>query len=137
MILKNKTVQIIIPGAILEIAYENYHEGEKIHFTVEEANSIQFSNDWRLPTKEELEAISKQMKFENGKAYIYDNEGEKVHFPFASFASYSPNFHGYYWSSTVNETNTVWMLFLTMSEGRVCSCRRDFGFSVRCVRTVL
>jgi len=96
---------------------------------------------WRLPTKEELEALRKNYPYkfdEEGKQGIFDN---RLYLPVAGFGYcdggvLNVGFDGDYWSSTLEDSDYAWHLCLDSDGVYIYNGLRCCVFSVRLVRDV-
>jgi len=123
---------------------KNPNDPEYNLFTYEEALKRFGEPDkdgWRLPTKEELEALINDYPYEFDKESnqgVFDN---RLSLPAAgrrncNASLYSVGSNGFYWSSTFKDLEYAWCLFfyssgLVMDDGYRCGCR-----SVRLIRDV-
>jgi len=129
----------------VEIAAEDYVEGDKKHFTWDEAIEAvkKLGNGWRLPTRKEWSLICEE--------FGCDEDGELSGGLLAKNLNLKANgwkdnngslndsgTYGYWWSSTAHRTTYRYFLYYNTSNGLNSGSGyyRDFGFSVRCVRDV-
>lgn len=125
------------------IAPEDYVEGDKKHFTWDEAMALEkkLPSGWRLPSRHEIVLIAEEFgrNLETDElegqwlqknlglglnGYIYDSLANNV-------GSY-----GYYWSRTAYSSTSAYNLYVN-NGGYVdpaSSSNRYYGFSVRCVK---
>lgn len=126
----------------LIIAGEDYVEGDKKHFTYDEAMDIQRSlpDGWRLPTRSEWALICEEFGQKDGRldADTMINNlrlGRNGYVFNGSLDDAGSN--GYYWSSTAYSASNAYSLGFNSSSVNPSSNRvRYYGFSVRCVRKV-
>lgn len=107
------------------------------YYTWEEAKKA-CSRGWRLPTKEELRAISNVIQFSDDRAYLEDSSGKRCYFPLSGSESDPFAIFGNYWSSSENNyiSSNAWYLSVYTNYSYVDSnTYRSSGFSVRCVKT--
>ena len=128
---KPKTISKL---AKVEIAPEDYREGDKDLFTWEEAMEAakKVGDGWRLPTKDEWELIDKEFA---------DGDSKKIQKELGltlggySLAGARGGSYGRYWSSTASSYDYAYDYYLyTSSTNPQCSNYKYFGFSVRLVR---
>lgn len=138
----NPKVIAVSKLAGVEIADRNYIEGDKRHFTFDEALEIEKKfkgTGWRLPTRSEWALICEEFGQENGilnalilsKALNLDYGGNVI-----SSSLYNAGSIGYYWSSTANNASSAYNLYFSTSVLPSSTNYRYVGFSVRCVRDV-
>lgn len=126
-----------IAGVI--IAPEDYVEGDKKHFTFDEALEIEkkLEDGWRLPTRSEWALICEEFGQKDGKldkstlihnlhlkqnGYIMDNN------------HYDAGNLGYYWSSTALSSTSAYTLYFYSNVFPSITSARYNGLSVRCVK---
>jgi len=134
---------IISKLANVEIAPEDYTEGDKKHFTWDEAMEAaeKVGDGWRLPTRSELVLISEE--FGTDESGLFSTEklcgklglGLKGLYYNASSAS-SVGSGGYYWSSTAYDSTSAYRLDFNSSYAGTRNDNKRYGFSVRLVRDV-
>lgn len=127
----------------VEIAAEDYVEGDKKHFTWDEAIEAvkKLGNGWRLPTRKEWSLICEE--------FGCDEDGELSGGLLAKNLNLKANgwkdgngsldysgSYGFWWSSTVSGTTGRYGLYYDTSDGLNSGNydSRDRGSSVRCVR---
>lgn len=132
--------------AQVEIADRDYREGDRVHFTYDEALEIEkklSGTGWRLPTRSEWVLICEEFGQKDGCLEgdtlatnlginyngWYDPEDNHV---------YSAGFLGLYWSSTPSSsaTNAYYLSFSTSSVNPSTNLNRYTGRSLRLVRGV-
>lgn len=124
----------------LIIAGEDYVEGDKKHFTYDEAMDIQRSlpDGWRLPTRSEWALICEEFGQKEGELdtnTLVNNLrlGRNRYVNNGSLTSAGSN--GYYWSSTAYSATYAYNLYFSSSNVNPSnSNNRRNGFSVRLVR---
>ncbi len=99
------------------------------------------ANGYRLPTKEEYDALlavtpSGGWTTENGtNGWKFTNDKGSVFFPAAGFdGGYSAGYEGYYWSSSPDVANTAYFLVFNDVDAGVNLTFVDYEYSVRLVR---
>lgn len=106
-----------------------------------------WGEDWRMPTKEEVEALVSGCSISwtsrnghDGCLFTSRSNGEEVFFPASGYqmddsSSYS-GIYGHYWTSSLNERNPeiAWYLFLDKDEARLGDRYRYVGRAVRAVK---
>ena len=108
-----------------------------IYFTWDEAMACQ-KDGWRLPTKEEFQALlEKEYVFEHGKG-IFDS---RLILPAAGLRNCNSNVLlvgslGYYWSSTPIGSDYAWYLYLHSGKMYTFNYNQCNGLSVRLVREI-
>jgi hypothetical protein len=139
----NQDLIFILNGHKVEFKAENEKKADgDIYFTwyeaIERFGEPDFKNGWRLPTKEEFGALCKyphEFKDEQG---VFDN---RLYLPLAGYCGcngnvFSVGFRGFYWSSTLEDSDCAWYLYfysggVDMSSGYQCN-----EHSVRLVRDI-
>lgn len=132
--------KIISKLAKVEIAPEDYREGDKDLFTWEEAMEAarKDGDGWRLPTKDEWGLIDKE--FANGDSRKIQ---KKLGLALGGFFWASPNTsgrvnqgsYGLYWSSTVRSDDYTYGYYLDTSDTDPQDYfNKYYGYSVRLVR---
>ena len=130
----------------VEIAAEDYVEGDKRHFTWDEAIEAveKLGNGWRLPTRKEWSLICEEFGCdEDGRlsgGLLAKNLNLKAN-GWKDYNNGSLNYsgtYGYWWSSTASNTTNHYYLVYGTSSGLYSGYDdyRYYGFSVRCVRDV-
>jgi len=107
------------------------------YYTWEEAQKS-CPSAWRLPTKDELDVISKAMQFSDGKAYLKDGNGNRCYFHLSGRSNKPSCLNGYYWSSVECDNNAILLIVLTRASAvgsGNCYDKSD-SLSVRCVKIV-
>lgn len=126
----------------LIIAPEDYIEGDKWHFTFDEALQInrKLKDGWRLPTRSEWALICEEFGQKDGELdadTLVNNLtlGKNGYVVNGSLANASSD--GNYWSSTASSSTSAYALhFDSSSVAPSSSNYRYFGRSVRCVRSI-
>lgn len=126
------------------IAPENYTDGEKDHFTWEEAMDLEKSlpDGWRLPTRQEWALIAEE--FANDPDTDELNSEllqEKLCLSRAGYVNSSglnnAGSNGYYWSRTAYSNDYAYLLaFSSSSIYPPNSLSKHVGFSVRLVKEI-
>lgn len=127
--------------ANLLIAPEDYIEGNKKHFTYDEAVAIEkkLEDGWRLPTRHEWALICEE--FACGSDGQLDPKlltknlglGKKGYASSGSLASVGSD--GYYWSRTAGSSTNAYRLYFNSSGVYPANGdNRYYGFSVRLVK---
>ena len=142
----NQDLVFVLAGHKVEFKDENEKKADgDIYFTYEEAVERFGKPDeygWRLPTKEELEALIGKYPFEfnkGGKQGVFDN---CLSLPAAGYRGCDGDVDyvgsgGYIWSSTFDGSDEAWiLLFFNLGEVYMLNYFRCNGFSVRLVRDV-
>lgn len=133
--------------AKVDIADHDYTEGDKKHFTFEEALEVEKKlkcTGWRLPTRSEWALICEEFGQKDGardaaqlmgalklslNGYVYPNS------PYLN----NPGIVGYYWSSTPNSSsaNSAYALYFSSTNVNPSDySSRYIGFSLRLVHDV-
>ena len=131
-------------GKEMIIATENYVDGDKEHFTWDEAMALEKDGElpkgWRLPNAEEWAIIVAKYGYKDG-APNGDAFAERLGLVFAGYwnganASYRGTF-GSYWSSSVSNSYGAYYLYFN-STGVSPAGNGDErrGYSVRCVKEI-
>lgn len=129
----------------VEIAAEDYVEGDKKHFTWDEAIEAvkKLGNGWRLPTRKEWSLICEEFGCdEDGQlsgGLLAKNLNLKANgWKDRSGSLYGSGTGGSWWSSTASNTTTRYYLNYDTSDGLYSGdyYSRYNGSSVRCVRDV-
>lgn len=119
-----------------------YNHKGRTYFTWEAAMAYAKSINKRLPSKEEWDDLIESSK---QKLWDIDNKGLYVHGLFFQAAGYRNNSNatvnnvgsnGYYWSSTVNGTNSYNLNFNSTNVNPVNNNNRPYGFSVRLLKDI-
>lgn len=126
--------------AKIEIAGEDYSEGDKKYFTWDEAMAIEkkLNNGWRLPTRSEWTLICEEFGQKKGTLdtkTLMDNLSlhNSGYVGSGSLSLAGP--YGYYWSSTVFNSDSAYSLYFDSSNVYPsANVYRGLGFSVRLVR---
>ncbi len=125
----------------VEIADQNYVDGDKEYFTFDEALEIEkkLPNGWRLPTRSEWALICEEFGQKDG---VLDGDTlknnlrlESKGYMFGGVVSASGS-NGFYWSRTAGGANRAYGLGFNSSIVAMNNYNRHLGFSVRCVRDV-
>ena len=108
---------------------------------IERFGEPDLKDGWRLPTKEELEALRDNFTYVSDKVSkqgVFDN---RLYLPLAGYCGcngnvFSVGFRGFYWSSTLEDSDCAWYLYFysggaDMSSGYQCN-----EHSVRLVRDI-
>lgn len=99
--------------------------------------------DWRMPTKTEFEELINNCTWtwdSTNKGYtVTGSNGKSIFLPAAGYysgtsLSYSGTY-GYYWSSTYGSSSSAYYLYFGSSSKDVSYVYRNYGRSVRAVRT--
>lgn len=117
-----KSIKINVGLTILEIASENYNEGGKVHLTFDEANALEFSDGWRLPTKDELDSIKKHMNDADEKINLCGSQWKTEPMELC-------------WSSSESGDDYAYS-FSLYTGGKFVSLKSQ-KMTIRCVRTVV
>lgn len=131
-------VKSTLAGVI--IAPEDYAEGDKKHFTWDEAMKIEkkLDNGWRLPTRSEWALICEEFGQKDGELNadtLIKNIGVGRHGYAASGGIFNVGSYGYCWSSTPSGSDSAYYLCLGSSYANPSSISaRCNGFSVRLVK---
>ena len=130
--------EAIVTRSGLKIAPENYTEGDKEHFTWDEAmEATKKLNGWRLPTQMEWLGICAEFGGKDGE-WDGDTFNQKLGMVYSGLYSsglYSQGSRGYLWSSTVNGSTSAYHLYYNSSNVDTTSNYNKYGgFAVRCVR---
>lgn len=130
--------------AKVEIADKDYTEGDKIHFTYEEALEIEKKlkgTDWRLPTRSEWALICEEFGCDNdGKLngqLLIDKLELGLNGYVATGSLNRAGAIGYYWASTAYSPEVAY--YLGFNSGALYpsySHWRFYGFSIRLVRDI-
>ncbi len=129
--------------ANLLIAPEDYIEGEKKHFTYDEAMAIEkkLNNGWRLPTRHEWALICEEFACgSDGRLdpeLLTKNLGLDKKGYVLNGSLYGVGSSGYYWSRTVDSGNSQRAYNLYFNSSTVFPAdnfSRYYDFSVRCVK---
>ncbi len=129
----------------VEIAAEDYVEGDKRHFTWDEATEAvkKLGNGWRLPTRKEWSLICEEFGCdEDGQlsgGLLAKNLNLKANgWKDSNGSLYSSGSYGYWWSSTAYDTTDRYYLNYGTSGGLNSGSYGDryLGRSVRCVRDI-
>ena len=128
----------------VEIAAEDYIEGDKKHFTWDEAMEAveELGNGWRLPTRKEWSLICEEFGCdEDGKlsgGLLAKNLNLKANGwkDYGNGSLYGSGSNGYWWSSTAYNTTNRYYLYYNTSNGLYSGnyYYRYYGLSVRLVR---
>lgn len=130
--------------ANVEIAKQDYCEGNKKHFTFDEAIEIEkkLNNGWRLPTRKEWALICEEFGCDDDGALnsglLIDNLGLGFNGYYSNSSLNDSGTGGYYWSSSILNSAYGYNLYLGSSGGvgsQLNSYKR-YGYSVRLVRDV-
>ena len=132
---------IISKSANILIASEDYVEGDKKHFTWDEAMEIEkkLNNGWRLPTRHEWALICEEFGQKDGKLdsdTLIKNIGVGSHGGLNANGLYNAGLNGLYWSATPhsNGNNAYYLNFNSGNLYPSSSVSRYFGYSVRLVK---
>ena len=138
---ESKKSPIISKLAHLEIASEDYTEGDKKHFTWDEAMKIgeKIGDGWRLPTRHEWALICEEFGQKDGKLdsdTLIKNIGVGSHGGLNANGLYNAGLNGLYWSATPhsNGNNAYYLNFNSGNLYPSSSVSRYFGYSVRLVK---
>lgn len=109
--------------------------------------ATKLSNGWRMPTKKEMAELKNYCKVTsstinntNGLLFTGPN-GNSIFLPFAGYRSGSEllnaGFYGFYWTSSINteDKNSVWYLDIGSDKTYISTCYREYGRSIRPVRS--
>lgn len=125
----------------LLIASGDYVEGDKKHFTFDEALEIEkkLKDGWRLPTRSEWVLICEEFGQKDGKLDA-DTLVKNLHLGrnggiFDSTLQYAGS-SGYYWSSTAYSSANAFYLYFGTNVAPSSNYCRYWGFSFRCVKEV-
>jgi len=139
----NQNLVFTLDGHKVEFKGENEKKPDgDIYFTYDEAmerfGEPDLKDGWRLPTKEELEALCNySYKFDdNSKQGVID---KRLYLPVAGIRGCIGNVifvdsEGYYWSSTPDGLDKAWYLCIYSDNVYISNYRRCSGQSVRLVR---
>ena len=139
-------------GTYIDAIYTKYTYGGAVLEAEDDAASVQWGADWRMPTYGEMQAL----KTNTTSAWTdnYNNTGiagriftgkgnyanSSLFLPAAGYFSGSSNFSGgssgSYWSSTLYSSTVGRYLYFGSGFVSPQTTYRDFGFSVRAVRAV-
>ena len=134
---------IISKSANILIASEDYVEGDKKHFTWDEAMKIgeKVGDGWRLPTRHEWALICEEFGQKDGKLdsdTLIKNIGVGSHGGLDTSGLYTAGYGGYYWSATPHSIgNYAYNLYFY--SGYLNPSNNDdrsYGFSVRLVKEI-
>ncbi len=138
---------IVSKLANILIAPEDYAEGDRKHFTWDEAMKIEkkLPAGWRLPTRRELVLICEELACDKSGRLSPDLLENRLKFEKNGFTAgdaldgssfpYNVGSGGYYWSSTAANANNAYNLnFNSGGSYPADSNARYNGFSVRCVK---
>lgn len=125
----------------IKLCRENYFKGKKTHFTFEEALEIDKEarkHGLRLPMVVDFEKLYAFYGLgENGEdtpKKLVDELGFQLAGAYSSGSLYLSGSYGYYWSSTVYNSNYAYNLYLDSSSvSPQDNSNRYYGYSVRCV----
>lgn len=127
----------------IEIADRNYAEGDKEHFTFEEALEIEKkmkATGWRLPTRHEWAVLVEEFGNSEDGRIEANKLVEALRLTYAGVvfnsALNSVGSNGYYWSSTAYSSTNAYRVRFNSSEVSTNNNNRYFGYSVRLVRDV-
>lgn len=130
--IRSKLANVIIAGC-------DYTEGDKKHFTWDEAMALKdkLPDGWRLPTRSEWALICEEFGQKNGALdadTLVDSLGLSENGSLNSSTLYYAGNAGYYWSSTVLSGTAAFSLSFGSSVSPADSNSRYLGFSVRLVK---
>lgn len=130
----------------VEIAAEDYVEGDKKHFTWDEAIEAvkKLGNGWRLPTRKEWSLICEEFGCDEDGELSGALLAKNLNLEANGWKDYgngslnSSGTHGYWWSSTAYNTAYCYNLDYNTSDGLYSGygSNRYYGISVRCVRDI-
>lgn len=131
--------------AKVEIADHDYIEGNKKHFSFDEALEIEKklkSTGWRLPTRSEwvliCEEFGRNLEIDELEGqWLQKNLGLALNGYINRYSSspYGVGSYGFYWSRTAIDSNYAYLLGLSSSNANPASSNAKYlGFSVRCVK---
>lgn len=130
----------------VEIAAEDYIEGDKRHFTWDEAIEAvkKLGNGWRLPTRKEWSLICEEFGCDEDGQLSGGLLAKNLNLKANGWKDYgngslnNSGSYGYWWSSTAYNTAYCYSLVCSTSSGLYSgdSISRYSGNSVRCVRDV-
>lgn len=124
------------------IAPEDYIEGDKKHFTWDEAMEIEkkLNNGWRLPSRHEMVLIAEEFSRNvetdelEGK-YLQKNLGLRLSGYKSTSVLYNTGTYGFYWSRTASSTTFAYYLsFDSTNIYPAYLSNRYVGYSVRLVK---
>ena len=143
---QNPDLVFTLDGHKVEFKSENEVKSDgDSYFTYDEAMKCfgepDLKDGWRLPTKEEYQALI------DGYPYIFDKNsrqgifGKHLYLPAMGYRDSggclrNSKSNGYYWSSTPDKSDSAWFLFFYSVETYTYVYYRYFGQSVRLVRDV-
>lgn len=126
------------------IAPEDYAEGDKKHFTWDEAIALEknLPNGWRLPSRHEMVLIAEEFGRNLGTdklegEWLQKNLGLGLNgYTGYSYSSpYGVGSSGYYWSRTAGGSTYAYRLYFHSSNVYPANYdNRRYGYSVRCVK---
>lgn len=129
----------------LIIAPEDYTEGDKKHFTFDEALEIEnkLGNGWRLPTRSEWVLICEEFGQKDG-LLDSDTLAARLYLKLNGYktaCNHIPNAgtNGAYWSRTSGSSNYAYYLYFSSGDfnpGTNVNFNRYYGYSVRCVKEI-
>ena len=138
---------IVSKLANILIAPEDYAEGDRKHFTWDEAMKIEkkLPAGWRLPTRRELALICEEFACDKNGRLSPDLLENRLKFKKNGFTAgdafddssslYAAGSNGYYWSSTANASSSAY--YLSFASGGIYPANysnKYLGHSVRCVK---
>lgn len=138
---------IVSKLANILIAPEDYAEGNKKHFTWDEAMKIEgrLPAGWRLPTRRELALICEEFACDKNGRLSPDLLENRLKFKKNGFTAgdafddssslYAAGSNGRYWSSTANYS--YYAYYLNFNSGGIFPAynySKYYGYSVRCVK---
>lgn len=134
---------IVSKLANIIVAPEDYTEGDKKHFTYDEALEIEkkLPDGWRLPTRSEWVLLCEEFGQKDG-LLNGDTLARNLHLNKNGYqidhSLYCSGSYGYYWSRrAASDTDDVYAL--NFDSSGVCQRSSDgryLGFSVRCVKDI-
>lgn len=136
---------IVSKLANIIIAPEDYVEGDKKHFTYDEAIELEkgLPNGWRLPTRFEMVLIAEEFG-RNIQTDVLDPKLLEKNLGFQKNGKtdtdrecWYTGSSGYYWSRTDTSTTNAYYLYFNSSDLYPASTNYKYdGYSVRCVKEI-
>lgn len=112
--------------------------------SVDDAASVNFGGDWRIPTYDEWQELRDKCRWKFGNfngicgSLVTGPNGNSIFLPAAGYRCghdcYFAGFTGYYWTSGLNPSSTYYARSFILDSSILCaSYYRYYGLSVRAV----